>query len=211
MVFCFAFYCRANRNPVKIALQVPRYATVDNVLNKAVQLYNAFEADAASNADHNSSAFNSAAGTPITRTAGTANGGGHSFVDDQSGADHSYQNLDSTAQSLSGDNDGNGVSNEENGQSAGVTAASAVADIIVAAGAYAADAVALTTNTESLTALTAPEPEQGESATAAPNSSAQSPTSRSPSQAPPLLIANAIVIDINDKRKGRFGKMLDKR
>jgi hypothetical protein len=173
---------------VRIALLFPRVATVDNVLLKAVQVYNSYELACAS---------------ATTATTGSGGGGGD-------GGD-SVGDVSGTVSAM----DGDGSAHQHQHQQQGTDRAKA------AAGAEAGAAAGLDSADSTNTATTGEvqRPGAGEGLVSPANTSVvispqqQYPAVRlsEPPRLPQLLVANAVLIDVNDKAKGRFGKMLDKK
>ena len=152
----------ATRQPIKLMLQFPRYASLEQVTTKAIQVYNGYEANCSvgytgmggSNSGSSTTEtvtqhHHSASDTPISRTGSQK----------QSSQSQLRTETENDAEVP--------ISSEQNGKSH---------------------------RNNSTTATTT----AGTTATSIPS-------------IPPLVPINTIIIDVNDKQKGRFGKMLDKR
>jgi hypothetical protein len=192
---------------VRVALLFPRNATVDNVLLKAVHVYNSYELACA------------AATTATTATAATGGGGG--------GGGDSVGDVSGTVSAMEGaDQDQHQQQHQQQGTDRVNAEAEATAG--AAAGAEAGLDSANSTNTATtgivqrpgageglvspaVTHVVIPPQQQQQQQLCKHQRSAAVRLSEPPPRLPQLLVANAVLIDVNDKAKGRFGKMLDKK
>jgi hypothetical protein len=168
--------CSASRQPVKLTVQMPRYATLEQVTAKAIQVYNSYEAacSAGYTALH--------PGTAATTTgAVTSSGGtGSAPVTPIHRSSSRSQSLQQLAPSTPQGSRRDGPDEKVPAESAEDTPAAQ------------------------------PAPSAVVPATPAATERVQPPPPPVP-LVPALVAVNTIVIDVNDKQKGRFGKMLDKR
>jgi hypothetical protein len=188
---------------VRIALLFPRNATVDNVLLKAVHVYNSYE-------------LACVAATTATAATGGGGGGGGDSVGDVSGTVSAIEGGDGSADQ--------NQQHQRQHQQQGTDRVNAEAE--ATAGMDSADSTNTATTgivqrpgageglvSPAVTPVVIP-PQQQQQQQQQLCKQQQSPAVRlaePPSRLPQLLVANAVLIDVNDKAKGRFGKMLDKK
>jgi hypothetical protein len=195
------FLHSASRQPIKLTLHMSRHATLDQVVVKALQLYNAYEADCTSSCgalalrscqETANGAKDGIRGAPLARSSSKSQSQSHGALVHQ-------QSLSLKSSTLT-----DGVA----GQTTEPSAATTVKQCDSTNPTPAQPPVQAHEDSASQQ-VTEPAPQPVAKVTSLPPP--PPPASQAQPLVPPLVAVNTIVIDVNDKQRGRFGKMLDKR